>query len=58
MSWIDDKWKPIKKRVDQIKEENKRTGITKIAKEFNDRSGGIITKQDIYNSLSNKKKGN
>jgi hypothetical protein len=56
MSWIDDKWKPIKKRVGQIKEENKSKNITTIAKEFNDKSGGIITKQDIYDAL--KKKGN
>ncbi len=52
MSWIDEKWKTIQKRVDQIKKENKsKINIQKIAKEFEDKSNGIISKKDIYDIL-------
>ncbi|MBN2545764.1 MAG: hypothetical protein JXB50_08205 [Spirochaetes bacterium] len=51
MSLIDDKWKPIKKRVGQIKEENKSKNITTIAKEFNDKSGGGELLAKTYNKL-------
>lgn len=48
MSWIDDKWKVIQKRVDQIKADNKKVDVNKIAKEFEEKSNGIISKKDIY----------
>lgn len=48
MSWIDVKWAKIQKRVNQIKEENKKVDINKIAKEFEEKSNGIISKKDIY----------
>jgi len=48
MSWIDDKWSKIQKRVNQIKTDNKKINIIKIAKEFEEKSNGIISKKDIY----------
>lgn len=47
----------VLKEAEKIKKRNKKTSIVQIAKEFEKKSNGIITKKDIYDFFGGEKNG-
>jgi len=47
-----DDYEKILKEAEKIKDSNKKTTVEKLGKEFETKSGGIITKKDIKNFFS------
>lgn len=45
----------ILKEAEKIKKRNSKTNIENLGKDFENKSGGIITKKDIYNFFGGKK---